>query len=60
MLVIYYVKESAGDEIFKDFGEDGKKVYRAVGCGCIGGFARFKDEDDLGYFPLVREVDEVE
>jgi hypothetical protein len=35
MLVIYYGKESAGHEFFKDFGEDGKKVYRAVGCGGI-------------------------
>jgi hypothetical protein len=60
MLVIYYGKESAGDEFFKDFGEDGKKAYRAVGCGSIRGFAWFKDEDDLGYFPLVREVGEVE
>jgi hypothetical protein len=60
MFVIYYCKESAGYEFFKDFGEDGKKAYRAVGFGGIGGFARFKDEHDLGYFPLVREVDEKE
>jgi hypothetical protein len=37
MLVIYYGKESAGDEFFKDFEEDGKKAYRAVGWGGIGG-----------------------
>jgi hypothetical protein len=60
MLVIYYGKESAGDEFFKDFGEGGKEAYRAVGCGDVGmwGFARFKDEYNFGYYPFVWEVDE--
>jgi hypothetical protein len=48
------------EEFLKDFWKNGKEAYRTIGCRNMGRFARFQDEDDLGNFPLNRELSEKE
>jgi hypothetical protein len=45
-------------EFLEDFSKDGNEAYRMIGCRNMVRFAWFQDEDDLGNFPLIREVSE--
>jgi hypothetical protein len=50
------VEEALKEYFFKNLGENMQEAYLPVGCGFVGGFAGFQDEDYRHHRPLHREL----